>query len=82
MRTPEIKFDYDRVKSSQRHRVNKPSWRGVYIYLLEVRDLDSAHLVRSLNDEKYRAETLFPVQGAQLRSLREVQADRDAAEAA
>lgn len=82
MKNPEIKCDFDRVKSSQRHYQHAPDWRGIYIYLLEIRDEESAHLVRSLNDEKYRAETVFPVQGPQLRSLREVQSERDELEAA
>jgi hypothetical protein len=66
----------------RRGREHVPSWKGAWIHCLKNNDEESAHLIRLRNDEDYREDyeqrQSAWFQHQPLKSLREVQSERDA----
>lgn len=50
-KTQYAKFEHSDTRIRQAQYRHQPSWKGVYIYLLEIRDEESAQLVRDLNTQ-------------------------------
>lgn len=80
-----VKFDESVVRSHQYHHVHKPDWKDEYLDLLKRSEYDAAHELRMKHDDRYREDqeqealNAFPVKGTELKSLREVESERDAA---
>lgn len=79
------KFDHSDTRIRQSQYRHQPGWRGAWMWCLRFNDEESAHLIRIRNDERYaeeceeRARAIFPAQHPVLRSLTELQIERDAA---
>ena len=79
------KFDHSDTRIRQAQYRQQPDWRDEYLELLRVGNYDAAHDLRIRNDERYardceaKAAEVFPLAHAPLKSLREIQSEKDEA---